>query len=225
MVPRGSMLTEELPRHLGDLGRRGGESGSRPRAAGQEAFPLQASVPHPGKGRRVVVREPSPPFPGFVGVSHSGSSTSFLFLSHPAPKMSLLLSTLVKPSLGCWRGFGAFGYPSNNPRPWCLGPLLIPVAGPGARLVEMLVLDVSYRHTTPLSSSFLPHTIPILDIPKGPASQQNKPVALAPSTLHTAGRFRLGTERRPRPWLMCWFPVPRHHHHLLWATDQVLQAC
>lgn len=98
-----------------------------------------------------VLRGPSPPVPGCWGVTVWLKNQfplpfppypQHVFPVIPAEKTSGLLERL-------WGG---------------LERLLLGV-GPGARLVEVLVLDVPYRHPTPISSYFLPHTVPILNVP------------------------------------------------------------
>lgn len=145
-----------------------GKSGSHSRGSGRGGISSQGFSSLPGQRKKNRVGEPSLPFPGFVGVSHSGSGTNFLFLSHPAPNTSLLLPKLRKPSQGCWGGFGVAGGTSDSPGPWYLRSptsLLLPWVGPEASLAEMLVLDILYRQPPLPSSSFLPHTVCILDIP------------------------------------------------------------
>ena len=146
-VPGAWMLTGQGPQRLEDFERKAGEPRSHPRGS-RRGRSLEASQgfsfpPKQRKGRRVESREPSllltptppRPRPGFVGVSPSGSGTNLLFLSHPARNMSFLSSKLSKPSLGCWRGFGVAGGPSNSPSPPAPeipASLLLPRAGPEA---------------------------------------------------------------------------------------------
>lgn len=70
------------PVHLVDFGRRAGESGSRPRG-GRESrhFLSELQFSTKAKEEESCRGEPSLPFPGFVGLSYSGSGTHFLFLS------------------------------------------------------------------------------------------------------------------------------------------------
>lgn len=165
------MLIVVIMRRVGDLNIWGPLEGERvdlgaaPGAAGQEAFPLKASGPRQSKGR-VCAEGALPPVPGCWGVTvwlkHQfplpfPPCPQHVFPVIPAEKTSGLLERL-------WGGLGPFTQPqplvSEVP-----ASLLLPGAGPGARLVEMLVLDVPYRHPTPISSYVLPHTVPILNIP------------------------------------------------------------
>lgn len=137
-----------------------------------------------------------------------------------------------------WGGWG----PSKSPSPWCLRSCLPASSWGRARGKVGGDGGCSLQTPTPLSSSFLPHHHPYPERPKhktelgsceakGRASQQDKQAALAlprpqewPTPHHSWDLVQRQGEI-PGPGLACWFPAPRHHHALLWPTDQVLGNC
>lgn len=143
-----------------------------------------------------------------MGVSHSGSGTNFLFLSHPAYLVSPLAQT-EKTLPGC---FGVAGGSTNSPHPWCLRsphPCFFQGQGDAGIGYSLHTHAPSFQFFSSTNHSCPGHPKHKIELgscgAKGPCISLDKQAAPAmprPQEWLLSPSFVLGPPHTPRSWEM-----------------------